>query len=76
MLDGVIHSLAHTVTGSVFGAQVFRHCDYAHLEELIQQADRKHRVVVVTDSLFSMDGDLADLQQLVALRQRYQGGPS
>ncbi len=50
----------------------FRHHDYAHLEQILQKNDRTfERIIVVTESVFSMDGDCADLTQLVALKQRY-----
>lgn len=50
----------------------YRHCDYGQLEEILKS--RRHlykRVVVVTESIFSMDGDVADLHTLVALKNRY-----
>ncbi|MGC6246869.1 8-amino-7-oxononanoate synthase [Bisgaard Taxon 45] len=50
----------------------FRHNDYAHLEQILQKNDRTfERMIVVTESVFSMDGDCADLNQLVALKQQY-----
>ncbi|MFC0975703.1 8-amino-7-oxononanoate synthase [Pasteurella multocida] len=50
----------------------FRHHDYAHLEQILQKNDRTfERIIVVTESVFSMDGDCADLTQLMALKQRY-----
>ncbi|MDC4234161.1 8-amino-7-oxononanoate synthase [Pasteurella multocida] len=50
----------------------FRHHDYVHLEQILQKNDRTfERIIVVTESVFSMDGDCADLIQLVALKQRY-----
>jgi 8-amino-7-oxononanoate synthase len=48
---------------------VYRHNDLAHLEELLA-ASPARRQVVVTDALFSMDGDYADLAGLAALRAR------
>jgi glycine C-acetyltransferase len=41
--------------------QVFRHNDSAHLSEL---ARRKGRKIVITEGIFSMDGDVADLQKV------------
>ncbi|GLC45878.1 hypothetical protein PLESTM_001796000 [Pleodorina starrii] len=49
---------------------VYRHNDLAHLEELLAATPAGVRRLVVTDSLFSMDGDFADLRGLVALRRR------
>jgi glycine C-acetyltransferase len=49
----------------------FKHSDMAHLEEkLIEHRDRRFRVVV-TDGVFSMDGDLAKLDEIVALAERH-----
>lgn len=54
---------------------VYRHNDLGHLEQLLLQHDNNNtnnrKKVVITDSLFSMDGDYADLQGLVALKNRY-----
>ena len=47
----------------------YRHNDYEHLAKFIEQADPAvERIIIVTESIFSMDGDRADLQKLVALK--------
>lgn len=43
---------------------VFRHKDYGHLRDLLQEHHGRPRKLVVTDGVFSMDGDIADLQVL------------
>lgn len=49
--------------------QRYRHNDMQHLTTLIEQAsDEVERIIVVTESIFSMDGDRADLQALVKLK--------
>lgn len=50
---------------------VYRHGDAAHLEELLQAWDGAGRALVVTDSVFSMDGDLAPLPELVETCERH-----
>ncbi|GMP69849.1 hypothetical protein CsSME_00028947 [Camellia sinensis var. sinensis] len=49
---------------------VYRHCDMSHLNELLFSCTMKKKVVV-TDSLFSMDGDFAPMSELVKLRKRH-----
>src|SRR5262249_41918134 len=43
---------------------IFRHKDVGHLEELLKSSSSR-RKLVLTDSVFSMDGDLAPLPDLV-----------
>jgi 8-amino-7-oxononanoate synthase len=52
---------------------VYRHRDLDHLEQLLSTTDSQKMLpkLVVTDSVFSMDGDAAPLEQLVALCGRH-----
>ncbi len=56
IIDGCRLSKAKTV--------VYRHCDAEHLQELLR-AERGRRRLVVTDSVFSMDGDIAPIPNLL-----------
>ncbi|XP_042510262.1 8-amino-7-oxononanoate synthase isoform X2 [Macadamia integrifolia] len=49
---------------------VYRHCDMSHLDALLSSSLMKKKVVV-SDSLFSMDGDFAPMVELVELRKRH-----
>ena len=50
----------------------FRHNDIAHLEKLLaRMAGDYERVIVVVESVYSMDGDSPDLQAITELKQRY-----
>jgi glycine C-acetyltransferase len=49
----------------------FKHSDMGHLEEKLQlHADARVKLII-TDGSFSMDGDLAKLDQIVALAEKY-----
>jgi glycine C-acetyltransferase/8-amino-7-oxononanoate synthase len=62
IIDGCRLARAETV--------VYRHNDVEHLAWCMQQAGSRASVVV-TDSVFSMDGDVAPLTEIVDLAQRY-----
>ncbi len=52
--------------------QTFRHNDLSHVEELLSQGRGKHQqAMIVTDGVFSMDGDLAPLHELGALARTH-----
>jgi 5-aminolevulinate synthase len=50
---------------------VFRHSDLKHLEELLQAAGQKRPKLIACESLYSMDGDVAPLQKICDLADRY-----
>ncbi len=49
----------------------FPHRDLNRLEELLRQGQGARRRLIITDSVFSVDGDLAPLAELVALKDRF-----
>ncbi|RLJ69883.1 8-amino-7-oxononanoate synthase [Hydrogenivirga caldilitoris] len=52
--------------------RIFRHRDYEHLGEILKAERKRYRkALIVTDSVFSMDGDVADLKTLYELSYRY-----
>ena len=49
----------------------YKHSDMGHLEEKLQLHQDKRFRMIVTDGVFSMDGDLAKLDEIVALAEKY-----
>ncbi len=49
----------------------FAHRDLTALEEMLKSAPARGKKLIVTDSVFSMDGDLAPLSEIVALAKKY-----
>jgi 8-amino-7-oxononanoate synthase len=62
IVDGCRLARAETV--------VYRHCDMDHLAWCMEKASGRG-AVVVTDSVFSMDGDIAPLEEIVELAQHH-----
>lgn len=51
---------------------VYRHNDMVHLEQLLKEKRNLYQqVLIITDGVFSMDGDLAKLPEMVALAKKY-----
>ncbi len=51
---------------------IYKHCDVEHLRELLSENHYKYKLnLIVTDSIFSMDGNRAPLQEIVKLKECY-----
>ncbi len=52
---------------------VYKHCDMGELEKVLKDADKKdyRRILIITDGVFSMDGDIAPMDKIVKLAQEY-----
>lgn len=51
--------------------RIYRHLDMDHLSELLENETKTGKKLIVTDTVFSMDGDLVDLAALVELSEKY-----
>jgi len=66
--DALVHaSLVDGCRLSRADVRVFKHRDAAHLRELLEACDASSLKLIVTDSIFSMDGDLAPLVEIARL---------
>ena len=51
--------------------KIYRHCDVLDLEKNLKNFSAK-RILVVTDSVFSMEGDIAPLKEIIKLKKKYE----
>jgi glycine C-acetyltransferase len=49
----------------------YKHSDMGHLEEKLQEHQDKRFRMIITDGVFSMDGDIVKLDEIVALAEKY-----
>ena len=51
---------------------VFKHKDMGELEKVLKDADKNYkRILIITDGVFSMDGDIAPMDEIVKLANEY-----
>ena len=51
--------------------KVYRHSDMKHLEEILKDASDSRRCMIITDGVFSMEGDIARLADIVDLARKH-----
>ena len=68
IIDGVRLSPAKYKKSEGF---VFGHKDMGHLEEILKNAQNFEKRMIITDGVFSMDGDIAPLPAIVELAEKY-----
>jgi 5-aminolevulinate synthase len=66
------NSMIEGVRQSKCEKQIFRHNDTAHLEELLRAADPGRPKLIVFETLYSMDGDVAPINRICDLAERYR----
>ena len=70
--DALNHnSMIEGVRRSGCEKQIWRHNDVDHLEELLKAAGKERAKLIVFESLYSMDGDIAPVAEIVALAEKY-----
>ncbi len=66
------HSMAQALTQGLARFKRYHHLDLDHLQEFLDaHCEEYETIFVVTESVFSMDGDYPDLKKLVELKKHY-----
>jgi len=52
--------------------RVYPHCDMKKLENILKKGTKYSRKLIVTDTVFSMDGDIAPLPDIVGIARKYK----
>ena len=72
ILDKLDHaSIIDGARQSGAAIRVYPHLNLRKLEEILQQSQSYRRRLIITETVFSMDGDLALLAEIVALKEKY-----
>jgi len=63
IIDGIRISKAKKV--------IYRHCNVEDLEEKLKKHHTKGKKIIITDGVFSMEGDIAPLDKIIAISKKY-----
>jgi 5-aminolevulinate synthase len=70
--DSLNHaSMIHGMKSSGCEKAIYRHNDLEHLEHLLKQTDPTRPKVIAFESVYSMEGDIAPIEQICDLADRY-----
>ncbi len=64
-------SMIHGMKDSGAEKKIFRHNDVEHLEQLLKSVDGKRPKIIAFESVYSMEGDIAPMEEIIALAERY-----
>lgn len=70
--DALNHaSMIHGMKSSGVEKQIYRHNDLEHLESLLQKTHLNRPKIIAFESVYSMEGDIAPIPEIVALAKKY-----
>jgi len=70
--DAMNHaSMIHGIRNARADKRIYRHCDMAHLRSLLSEVGRDQPKVIATESVYSMDGDIAPLSEICDLADEF-----
>jgi 8-amino-7-oxononanoate synthase len=74
LMDELSHnSIVSGAKSAVAETVVFRHNDLDHLDAILQEKRDSYRnILIVVESLYSMDGDVVDLARLIEIKERHK----
>ncbi len=73
LIDKLCHASIIDAARAARGtSRFFAHNDMKRLAELLRRYSKARRICIVTEGIFSMDGDLADLSEIVSLKNKYK----
>ena len=66
-------SMYHGIFASGAKLKRFQHLDYTHLNDILKDMSKDYmNIIIVSETVFGMDGDIADIQALVDLAEQYE----
>ena len=69
--DSMAHaSIVDGIPGGVTNIEYYNHCDANHLEELLRK-NKDQRVLIITDGIFALSGEIAPLDQIYSVAEKY-----
>lgn len=64
-------SMIHGVRNSRADKEIFRHNDLKHLEEILAGEPYERPKMIIFETVYSMDGDIAPIKEMIALAKKY-----